>query len=170
MNLRQAVQGQFGSKVVELLDAYAEIHWQESCDYDIGRKDRRGLHEGQLLGIKQQIIDLKGPVATVRIAVASTADWKLLASKVDDFHDVDDVLEKEFKHNLGVILDSESGEMFVFATPAMAPAVKAALETAYPDVRWTTIEQPLDLSSLRVVGSWPASRDWLKLKHGNEEG
>lgn len=168
MNLRQAVEGQYGMKVVELLDQYAEIGAQASLDYDIGRHDRRALYDGQQLAIKQQLIDLKGPIVTHRIHVASTEDYEKLSRQIDTFYDVDDSL-KEFRHNLNVSLDSESSECFVYSSEEMAPKLIAALEVRFPGLAWVANPQPLDLCYTRVANSWPDGKEWLRMKYAKDE-
>ena len=168
MNLRQFVEGQYGTKVVELLDQYAEIGIQASIDYDIGRRDRRALFDGQQLAIKAQLIELKGPIVTQRIHVGSTEAHDRLYTMIDSCHDVDDSL-KEFRHNRGVQLDSESSEVFVFSTPEMAPKVIASLEAKYPGLGWRAIPQPLDLSSLTVCNGWGCCKEWLKIKYAEQD-
>lgn len=162
--LRQAVQQQYGDKVVHLIDRYAQVSFEEACDYEIGRRDRYELHQGQLLSIKQSMIAAKGPIVTARIHVASLEDREALIRRIDDFHDVDDKLQI-FEDNFEVQLDSESSELFVYASEKAAPAVIAELEKVYPGIRWTTIPQFVDMSYLTVAGNWPQAKQWLKAKY-----
>ena len=168
MNLRQSVEGQFGPQVVVVLDAYAESLYEESCDYAIDRTDRRGLYKGQQLALKQQLIDLEGPIATLRIHVASTQDREELLNQIECFHDVDEELEQTFRFNLGVVLDSESSELFIHASQATAPAVIAELEAKYPGVRWVANRETLDLSLVGLCRNSIEARHWLKHKYSGK--
>lgn len=169
MNTRQAIQAQFGSEVVDVLDRFAEVYQQEAGDYDVHRTDRRELHKGQLLHLKAQLKELKGPIATQRIHVASLADRELLLSQIETFHDVDDKLEPAFSTDTSVILDSENSELFIFATEARAPAVIEALTGLFPGVRFVSNPETLDCSTITVIGNWPQGKSWLRMKYNPDE-
>ncbi len=156
---RYNVLRNYGSKVVEVLDRMADAMCQEAAAFYADDEKTRSTHSETVNRLHEELVAVKGPTAAVFIN-PSAQTMKILRILIQDFHDLDDVVERSFDGSDGVLADSEASSPFIYCTEAAAPKVIKALDEFYPGVKFAAAPVYEGCTVNTVLTNWHEAKAW----------